>query len=290
MNSIALFIMGKKGLDCLKAIQTNSYNIIKEVIYATDNSIEEDYSNEIVAFCETHQLKYIHRNFLNEKNLNKVDYFLAISWRWIINCDSNKLIVLHDSLLPKYRGFNPLVSALINGDEEIGVTAIFANKEFDKGDIIDFESVSITYPMKVELAIEKISICYQKLVLNIIDKVELSSKKQNEKEASYSLWRDEEDYFINWSLGAKTIERTINATGFPYSGARTNMENQIIIIEDARAVDDIEIVNRINGKFIFIENNCPVVVCGSGLLKIEKAYYLENKESVDFKKFRTRLK
>ena len=53
-------------------------------------------------------------------------------------------------------------------------------------------------------------------------------KKQNEKEASYSLWRDEEDYFINWSLGAKTIERTINATGFPYSGARTNMENQIV--------------------------------------------------------------
>ncbi|WP_430399716.1 formyltransferase family protein [Flavobacterium sp.] len=290
MNSIALFIMGKKGLDCLKAIQSISCDIIKEVIYATDNSVEEDYSNEIVTFCETHQLKYIHRNFFDETNLDKVDYFFAISWRWIINYDNNKLIVFHDSLLPKYRGFNPLVSALINGDEEIGVTAIFANKEFDRGNIIGFESVSITYPIKVELAIEKISICYQKLVLNVINKSKLSSKKQNEKDAIYSLWRDQEDYFIDWNLDAKKIERIINATGFPYGGARTNMENQVIVIEDAKAIEDIEIINRTSGKFIFIESNCPVIVCGSGLLKIEKAYYLENKENVVFKKFRTRLK
>ena len=41
--------------------------------------------------------------------------------------NSENLIVFHDSLLPKYRGFAPLVSQLINGEEYLGVTAIFTN-------------------------------------------------------------------------------------------------------------------------------------------------------------------
>ena len=52
---------------------------------------------------------------------------LAIGWKKLINSSYQQVVVLHDSLLPKYRGWNPLLTALINGDSRIGSTALIAN-------------------------------------------------------------------------------------------------------------------------------------------------------------------
>lgn len=293
MNSFVLFLMGKKGLSCLEAALYISKSTLKRVVFATDKSVENDYSDAIISLCITHNIPYENKNDFNYKELREVDYFIAISWRWLINEDVNKLIVLHDSILPKYRGFNPLVSALINEEKEIGVTAIFANKEFDRGDIIDFKKTNISYPIKIEEAIDKISICYQELLIEVIKKIQnntINPIQQKEEDATYSLWRDEEDYFINWKLDSNTIERTINALGFPYGGARTILDERIIVLDEIKSMSDVTIENRTPGKILFLDNNQPTIVCGRGLIKIEKAHYLDNNEIVIFNKFRTRLK
>lgn len=292
MNSFVLFLMGKKGLSCLEAVLSIPENNLKKVVFATDKSVENDYSDDIISLCKSYDIPWSSKNDFDFKELNDVDYFIAISWRWLINDESNKLIVLHDSILPKYRGFNPLVSALINGENEIGVTAIFANKEFDRGDIIDSKKTNINYPIKIEDAINTISICYQELLVEVIKKIQnktIQSLPQNDEEATYSLWRDEEDYFIDWNLDSNTIERTINALGFPYTGAKTTMENQTIILSEAKAIEDINIVNRTPGKVIFTEEGNPIIVCGKGLLKINEMKSLDSKV-IQLSKFRTRLK
>ena len=43
---------------------------------------------------------------------------------------------IHDSLLPAYAGFSPLIWALINGEKEVGVTAHMMDAELDAGDIV----------------------------------------------------------------------------------------------------------------------------------------------------------
>lgn len=285
--------MGKKGLACLETALNNPAIDLKYVIYATDKNVEKDYADEIIAFCENHSLTYFHRTDFDEMLLNSVSYFIAISWRWIIHSNIEKLIVFHDSILPKYRGFNPLVTALINGDNEIGVTAIFANKEFDKGDILEVEKIHIRYPIKIEEAIDIISVCYQNLTEKIVHKIATNTLKatpQDENQATFSLWRDEEDYFIDWSLDASVLERTINALGFPYAGAKTIMEENIITLTEVKVVPDVTIENRTSGKILFLEDNQPTIVCGNGLLKIEKAHHSDSKKEVVFNKFRTRLK
>jgi methionyl-tRNA formyltransferase len=45
-------------------------------------------------------------------------------------------INLHGSLLPNYRGAAPINWAIINGEQETGVTTFFINHEIDKGDIL----------------------------------------------------------------------------------------------------------------------------------------------------------
>lgn len=53
-------------------------------------------------------------------------------------------INVHSSLLPKYRGMLPTFWALLNGEEETGVTVHFMSDGLDEGDIVVQRSVPIT--------------------------------------------------------------------------------------------------------------------------------------------------
>jgi methionyl-tRNA formyltransferase len=121
---IALYLMTQKGYDVLKAlIEKNLQNFISEVIVGRDNNVTEDYADQIISLCEQIRIPHFERN---ESHQITSEYSIAISWRWLICGSTSKLIVLHDSLLPKYRGFAPLVNMLINKEPKIGVSAIFA--------------------------------------------------------------------------------------------------------------------------------------------------------------------
>jgi methionyl-tRNA formyltransferase len=185
------------------------------------------------------------------------------------------------------------VTALINGDLEIGATLLFGVENYDKGNIVFQSKVGIQYPLKINDAIKILSNIYSSLLsdllLHICESKILPSITQNENFASYSLWRDEEDYFINWNEDSLYIKRFIDSVGFPYKGACCYYEKKLIRIEEASIVADLKISNRITGKAIMKEKNCPIIVCKSGLIKIDKAIY-ENGDEVTFKNFRIRLK
>ena len=285
--------MNKKGYLVLENfIKKIGSEYIGAVIASEDKNIKKDYYDEIKILCDVNGIRFYNR--LENKQYIMTKYSFAIGWRWIINNISN-LIVLHDSILPKYRGFAPLVNSLINGENEIGVTALFANKEYDKGDIIKQKKIEVMYPIKIYDAIDKISILYSELVneisLEIIQNKIIKSYIQSEKEATYSLWRDLEDYYIDWNKSAKYIKRSVDALGFPFNGARAKLDDREIIITDVCEVGDVKIENRTSGKVIRLEGIDPVIVCGSGLLIIQKAYYFDTKESlVPLKGFRKRFK
>lgn len=218
---------------------------------------------------------------------------LAVSWRWLITENFSSTIILHDSLLPKYRGFAPLVSALINGENRIGVTALLAQEEYDRGPILAQKIACLTYPVTIRQAIEKIIPCYEDLVVkvvNMITKGNFKSVQQDESEATYSLWLDESDYQIDWNSDASQIRRFIDATGYPYKGAFTYISGSKVRVFTAEEEKDVEIENRIPGKVIFCRNGEPIIVCGSGLLKLKSAVFEDTKEDVlQLLKFRTRF-
>ena len=47
-----------------------------------------------------------------------------------------KIINLHPSLLPKYKGLHAIEQALNNGDEKTGCTVHYVTEELDSGEII----------------------------------------------------------------------------------------------------------------------------------------------------------
>jgi len=66
------------------------------------------------------------------------------------------MVVIHPSLLPKYRGASPIQYSLLNGDKETGVSIIEISKgKFDAGKIFIQEKVQIEPTMRYnELAME----------------------------------------------------------------------------------------------------------------------------------------
>ncbi len=288
---ITLYLLNKKGYEVLKGLTTSAKYLksIDLVVGAKDKGNKEDFYDEISDLCENYNINFIDRN---KKFASKSKYSLAIGWRWLIN-DEKNLIVLHDSYLPKYRGFSPIVNMLINGENYLGATAIWATDKMDEGDILFQKKVKITYPLKIEKAIEIVAALYVEIVLRIINLIlennKLSGIPQIAKDATYSIWRNEYDYFIDWTKDASEIIRFIDAVGYPYGGAKTKTEEgEVIRILECVEVDNIISEIYAPGKLIMFDED-PVILCGKNAIKLLKVLGINNEPFI-FKKFRTRLK
>ena len=288
---IGFYLLGQKAYNVLEGfIDEFGIQSVCFVMIGEDKNIADDYSEKLNRLTKLYSIPTYSKN--EEVNLES-DYSFSIGWRWII--DTNNLIVFHDSLLPKYRGFSPLVNMLINGEKYLGVTALLAVKEYDKGPIIMQDKISINYPMKIQKAIELVSELYLKLVISIAHLIQSNSTiprcEQNHFEASYSLWRDEFDYSIDWTQNSKSIVKFIDAVGYPYKGASTFVNNKKVRVISAEICEDVmvEARNTHIGKVIFIDSNSPIIVCGEGLLKITHMIHDDSWEKVINLPFRSRF-
>lgn len=284
--------MTQKGFSVLNDVIEKGYaHLISKVIIGKDSNLKDDYSTRIENLCVRNNLVYHFRKDRVEINTR---YALAISWRWLIRLDETcRLIVIHDSLLPKYRGFAPLVNQLIRGEKKIGVTGLLASEEYDNGDIIAQRSIEVNYPLKIQKAIELIIPLYSSIACSILEQIEnhehLKATPQIEQDASYSLWRDAGDYCINWHDSAENIQRFIDAVGYPYSGAAALMNGERVRILEAEVERDVIVEIRQVGKIIFLKDNFPVIVCGSGLLKITSLQDDSGNSLLPLQKFRLRF-
>lgn len=294
-KKVVLYILTEKGLEVFRYASKYYKNLIDYVVVGADTNVANDYSADIINLAKISKINYFTKG--NEPLIDDNKYVFAISWRWMINHPQNKLIVFHDSILPKYRGFAPLVNMLINGEKEIGVSAIFGASEYDKGDLIAQKQSKIHYPITIANAIDinkKNFIALADVILHKILKSEtIIGIPQDESEASYSIWRDKDDYLINWNTSASNISRFIDAVGMPYSGALTQTSSgEIIKVLKAEVIDDVYCEHRHVGKVIFIQNGEPTIICREGLLKITEAYTLISAEEIPLipmKKFREKF-
>tara|TARA_R110001632_G_scaffold28927_2_gene76979 strand:+ start:1008 stop:1916 length:909 start_codon:yes stop_codon:yes gene_type:complete len=272
-RKILFYLMSEKGLSVIKTLISNNLTeAIGKVVIGKDSNVINDFSQDIENMCIENDIDFYYKN---EKFSPLEEYSIAISWRWLIEESNSKLIVLHDSLLPKYRGFAPLVNALLNNEPEIGVSAIFATKEFDKGDIITQSKTKVNYPIKINDAIQLISQNYNKVIKVLVSKIlkeePLIGIKQKEENSSYSLWRDEQDYLINWNSSANEIVNFINSLSYPYKGASSflNGNRKVRVLNAEVFDDDVNIENKNNhGKVLLLKDGCPIVVCENSLIKL----------------------
>lgn len=286
-----LYIRGFKGLSVLEAIcDAGLSSKVGHVFVDGEENVEYDFKSDIVSLAHKHALSFSDRSGKGVDG--NTDWALAAGWRFLIK--RPKLLVLHDSLLPKYRGFNPLVSMLINGEREIGASLIHADSEVDRGDIICQKSTRISYPIKIQVAMSYIGKIYAEIAVELFGRLErgdaLIGIQQEHTEATYSLWRDEDDYLVDWKKSAGDIKRFIDAVGYPYKGATAWLNERRVRINDAEVVPSVRIENPTIGKVFHIDDGRPVVVCGEGLLRLNSMVSDEfNEDMVPFRFLKSRF-
>lgn len=290
------YVMGQKGFCALESfILEQGAEFVSWVICAKDKGVNNDWSEDIEALCKKLNLPVFDRRTDTDLSELSADVRYAVGWRWIIE-GTGLLIVFHDSPLPKYRGFAPVVNMLIEGVDHLGVTALIASAAYDKGEVVGQEVTRIEYPIKIKDAISKVTPLYKSLMSRVTGQLlqtgRLESIPQDESRASYSLWRDDEDYLISWNWSAQKVKRFIDATGSPYKGASAIVKNSLVRVFDAIVIEDVSIEARGDslGKVIFIEDGCPVVICGYGLLKLTELRSDEGGDLIGKIGMRTRFK
>lgn len=289
-RTVALYLMTSRGLAVLQSVLARvGPGAVRRVVSARDAGSLDDGFEVIRETTRAAGLPFFERGMAPPDG----DHALLVGWRWLIT-PWERAIVLHDSLLPRYRGFAPLVTALLNAEPEIGVTAVWAAEEFDAGPVIGRRRTAITYPLTIREALERIIPLYQALAVEIVEGIvagaSLPAEVQDEGAATYSLWRDEEDYRIDWSRDAGFLRRFVDAIGYPYRGARSCLNGAVVSVLEVEEVPDVAVEIRQPGKVLFVRGGCPVVVCGRGLLRIRRLVDRETGESLlPLARFRSRF-
>jgi len=277
---VLLLLATKKGLAVLlKALEyADSYEFFVSTF--EEKHMAVSFHEEIVrvaqeAGIQVLPLPAVRQNLYDTILDLGISKILCAGWRYLIGDRvlellNGRVIVAHDSLLPKLRGFAPLVTAMLIGDTETGVTFLKAGSGVDDGPILWQDRVTIGPTDTIGDLIEKLLPLYQRGTELFLTGKLSNETPQDSASATYSIWRDERDYFIDWNWDASYIERFIRALGNPYAGARTRLGGKVVVIQRATVVEDLRFAVRQPGKVWAIDQQGrPVVVCGSGMLRIE---------------------
>lgn len=179
-------------------------------------------------------------------------------------------INIHFSLLPAYRGASPLPTAIMNGDQESGVTIALLAPEVDSGPILAQKRLPI--PSDVYY-LELLQIYTREGILLLLENLprylagELKPRAQDHTKATFTKLFTRIDGRIDWSRSAEQIYNQIRALSFE-PGTWTTWENtEIKIIKAHPAANQLfEAVPP--GTIIKTENKIAVAT-GAGLLVLE---------------------
>lgn len=152
----------------------------------------------------------------------------------VLNIPSYGCINIHPSLLPRFRGASPIVSAIVAGDEFTGVSIILMDRGLDTGPILARAQIAITAEDSTGSLSDKLSYISAGLLQDVLlrwPRGEITPQPQSEAEASYCGLITREQSEIDWSLPVVDIWRRVRAFQ-PWPGYYTRWRGkQLKIIE-----------------------------------------------------------
>lgn len=166
-------------------------------------------ASPVKEFAVEHNLKVYqpikiknNEEFYNEMYNLKPDLFCVVAYGKILPNDILKIpkygaINVHGSLLPKYRGAAPIQMAVINGDEETGVTTMFMDDGMDTGDMILSEKVKIGDDETTGELWDKLSKIGARLLVKTLEKIEKEANNKEIKELESKLNDETNKDFID---------------------------------------------------------------------------------------------
>lgn len=202
----------------------------------------------------------------------EADFFVTFAFgqllsQEILDIPKCGTINLHASLLPKYRGANPIREALLSGEKKTGVTTMLTVLELDAGDICLQEEIELdenTNSVELSEKIAEISPALIKKTLLGLSCKEISPMQQEHPEATHTKKTKKEDKIINWNESAEIIHNKVRALVDNFT-CQTKFNGKIIKIIKTMKYD----AKGDTGTIVEINKKGVVVGTGAGALLLE---------------------
>jgi methionyl-tRNA formyltransferase len=287
-----IIFMGTPGfaVPALDILVKNGYEIVG-VITAPDKPAGRGMQvskSAVKEYAEQHNLKILQpaslksEEFISELKSLKADLQIVVAFRMlpeiVWNMPPLGTYNVHASLLPNYRGAAPINWALINGENETGVTTFKLKHEIDTGNILFQEKIKITEDMNAGELHDKLMVLGADVLLKSVRAIESGHtelKEQTNKpadELKHAPKIFKEHCKIDWSKSAHEIHNLVRGLS-PYPAAWTELKN------DAGAPVILKIYKTTigedtgkNEKFHFESEGGKKLkaICGTGFLYVEE--------------------
>ena len=222
MNNMKVLFMGTPDFaaECLRALIENNYDVAGAV---TQPDKPKGRGQKLTP-CEVKELalenniEVFQPQTLKNGELKPVldeikpDVIVVAAYgkllpEYVINYPKYGCINVHGSILPKYRGAAPIQWAVINGEEETGITTMLMDKGLDTGDILLIEKTPIYENETSAELFDRLAVLGGEVLIKTLEALKSGSIRPTPQEDDFTYARmiKKEDGIIDWSKPKREI-------------------------------------------------------------------------------------
>ncbi|AZS89004.1 methionyl-tRNA formyltransferase [Streptomyces griseoviridis] len=274
---VAMFGYQTWGHRTLQALLDSDHEVVLVVTHPrSDHAYEKIWDDSVAELAEKNDVPVLLRNRPDDPELlaalreSAPDLIVANNWRtWLppelFDLPPHGTLNIHDSLLPSYAGFSPIIWALINNEPRVGVTAHRMNAELDAGDILTQRSVAVGPADTATDLFHRTVDLITPIVRESLDLIASGRdagqwQPQDRSRASFFHKRSAEDSRIDWSWPAERLERLVRAQSDPYPNAYAFHRGERLRIVAAGVSEGL--YGGTPGRIFIREGDGVVVVAG----------------------------
>lgn len=175
-------------------------------------------------------------------------------------------INIHASLLPKYRGSAPYQWAVLNGEKETGVTAMYLCREMDAGDMIDRVTTPIGENETAGEVLDRLALLGAGLLSKTLDRFQagpVAGEKQDESLVSYAPMLDKSLCPIDFHRTARQVHDQVRGLQ-PWPVATMELQGKHFKVHETR----IAAGKGKPGEILGLTKTGLVIACGEGAVEI----------------------
>lgn len=261
------------GRKTLQALIDSEHEVVLAVTHpASEDSYKGIWSDSVEELAREHGIPVHLTERADTETIDLVkraepDVIVVNSWyTWmppeLYTMPTHGTLNLHDSLLPKFTGFSPVLWALISGADEFGLTVHRMDEQLDTGDIL----VQHSLPIGPDATGTELVLAGMELIPGAVHEAleALASgtaqwRPQDKAARSYFHKRSDRDSRMDWNWQAADLERFVRALSAPYPRAFSHYRGERIEILESSVS-----AARYGGTpgRVIVQEGGGVVVCG----------------------------
>lgn len=184
----------------------------------------------------------------------------------VLDVPARGCINIHASLLPKYRGSAPYQWAVLNGEKETGVTAMYLCREMDAGDMIDKAVTTIEENETAGQLLDRLAVLGADLLSKTLTRFaqgQVVGEKQDESLVSYAPMLDKSLCPIDWNKTARQVHNQVRGLQ-PWPVATMELKGKLFKVIDTRVVPG----KGTPGEVLGLTKTGLTIACGEGAVEI----------------------